>query len=102
MLLVSESFIRSAFYEYTEEVFDYYEPSQLWEMYIEYLFNKYKAKGLTESVYYYVMSYLSGNFINRAEEYPELNDSQWEDFCKHSCLFFNKEIAFQSFNDGVN
>jgi hypothetical protein len=101
MLTVSESFIRSAFYTYTEEVSEYLEPQELWEKFIDYLINTTKTIPLTQSVYYYVTCYLEGNFLDRRDEYPDLSDTQWEILCKDSCLFFNEEFAFHSFNGEV-
>ncbi len=98
---LSESFIRSAFHVYTEEVSEYLEPQELWQKFIDYLINTTKTIPLTQSVYYYVTCYLEGNFIDRLDEYPDLSDTQWEILCKDSCLFFNEEFAFHSFNGEV-
>lgn len=98
MFTVSETFIRSAFNNCIYEVQEYSEPTKLWDKFVTYMLEKSTNTFLAESVQYYVACYTEGNFIDRLDEYPDLSDAQWNDLCITSCLFFNEEFAFQSFN----
>ncbi|WP_288981995.1 hypothetical protein [uncultured Flavobacterium sp.] len=98
MFTVSETFIRSAFNNCIYEVQEYLEPTKLWDKFVTYMLEKSTNTFLAESVQYYVACYIEGNFIDRLDEYPDLSDAQWNDLCITSCLFFNEEFAFQSFN----